>query len=722
MNKNLAEGKSRPTPSAGDRHRLTLLERASREAGAQLSFAMEALGDGCVLFDPDDRLVFCNQRYREIYPISAAAIAPGARFEDILRYGLEHGQYVVPEGQEEAWLAARLAEHRRAYATLEQELTDGRWVQIIEQTTLEGGRIGLRIEITERKRQEAAALRAKRQLEATLRAVPDLLFEVDQEGRFLACHVADPERLLVPPDELIGRTIAETMPTEATRICTAAIGEALSTGSSTGMHYRLDGFHGGEWYELSIARKDADDGTASEPTLIVLVRDITERKRLEQSLAAERDFLDQIMATSLSAIVVIDAGGTIVFRNKAAERVLGIDAATERCFDNPALRVTTFDGSPFPPDQLPCTTVLATGEPVFDVRLAINGKDGGRRMLSINAAPLAPSASGPRRVVCSVTDITDQVAAETRLRHKETLLRGLFELCPVGIALTDFDTGAFIDVNDAILRQLGYARAELLQRSYFDITPEEYHAGDRDRRALLLDDGAYTPHEKENIRKDGSRFPVRLSSTLVTDTGGRRLLWSIVEDITERKATEAQILSQAHYDELTGLPNRRLFRERLEQALERARRGRHIGAVAMLDLDNFKSINDSRGHKAGDQVLIEVAARLGTCTRATDTVARFGGDEFLLLLDDIKAPTDAEAIARKIHRTFARPFKVDGEPMQLGVSIGICIYDAERNDPDLLLRNADKAMYAAKRAGRGQSRFFATVAARADGDRRIERG
>jgi diguanylate cyclase (GGDEF)-like protein/PAS domain S-box-containing protein len=343
---------------------------------------------------------------------------------------------------------------------------------------------------------------------------------------------------------------------------------------------------------------------------------------------------------------------------------------------------------------------------VFDVRLALERPDGTRRALSTNAAPLEAAPGGPLQVVCSITDITDQRRAESELRHQATLLRGLFELSPMGIALTDFETGAFIDVNDAILRQLGYTRDELLRMTYFDITPEEYHASDQHKRQLLSEGGPYTPHEKENIRKDGSRFPVFLSSTLVVDSNGRKLLWSIVEDITERKAAEAQIIRQAHYDELTGLPNRRLFQERLERALERAKRGRHIGAVAMLDLDHFKTVNDSLGHKAGDLVLIEAAARLRACTRATDTVARFGGDEFLLLLDDITEPADAETITQKVLGALARAFVVDDQRIELGVSIGIFVFDADSTDPDQILRRADHAMYAAKNGGRNQARFF----------------
>ena len=698
---------------AGDL-RLNRLEQASREAGAQLSLAIEALGEGFVLYDKDDRLVICNQRYRDIYAISAAAMVPGARFEDILRFGLAHGQYATARGREEAWLAERLAAHREPYSSHEQELGDGRWLQVIEQATPEGGRIGLRLDITERKRQEAAAIASRRQLQTTLAAIPDLLFEVDADGRFVDCHVTDPSRLLVPADELLGRTLEEVLPEDAAAAGRSAIAEALEHGRSTGQQYRLDMATGPAWFELSVARKAADEnpiGASSAPLFLVLARDITERKKLEESLAAERDFLEQIMATSLSAIVAIDADGQLVFANKEAERVLGIAAssATERRYDDPAWRVTDIDGGPYPIEEIPFAQVMRTGKPVFDVRHAIEWPDGTRRLLSVNAAPLAETAGVPRRVICSITEITDKVQAEQALRYNEALLRGLFELCPVGIALTDFATGAFIEVNDAVLAPLGYSRDELLAMTYFDITPEEYHASDPHRSDQLGRDGRFGPYEKENIRKDGSRFPVLLRGMKMTDLTGRELTWSIVEDITERKANEARILRQAHYDELTGLPNRRLFQERLEQAVARACRGRRQGAVAMLDLDHFKKVNDSLGHEAGDTVLVEAAARLRACTRATDTVARFGGDEFLLLLDDIKAPADADTIARKIQRALARPFIVEGERMQLGVSIGICVFDARRNDPGEILRFADKAMYAAKSAGRSQTRFFAIV-------------
>jgi diguanylate cyclase (GGDEF)-like protein/PAS domain S-box-containing protein len=541
-----------------------------------------------------------------------------------------------------------------------------------------------------------------------------MLFEVDGDGRFLACHVDDPRRLLVPPEHLSGRLLDEVLPANVASVCHAAIAEARANGRSTGMQYRLELAGGPRWFELSIARKSTGlrpGGERSDERFIVLVRDVTERKELESSLAAERDFLDQIMATSLSAIVAIDATGELVFANRAAERVLGVQAptATGRRFDDPAWRVTGLRGEPFPVEESPFARVMATGKPVFDVRHAIEWPDGTRRLLSVNAAPLAAPAGSPWRVVCSVTDITDRVQAEDDLRYKESLLRGLFELCPVGIALNDLETGRFVDINDAIVQQTGYTREELLAMTFWELTPEEHHDSSRRNLERMVDCGRYGPYEKENIRKDGSRFPVLLSGMTVTDLAGRRLAWSIIQDMTEQKAAEAQIIRQAHYDELTGLPNRRLFQERLQGALERARRGRHIGAVAMLDLDDFKTVNDRLGHWAGDAVMVEAAARLGACTRATDTVARFGGDEFLVLFDDIARAEDARRIALEIRSLLARPFTVGQHSLQLGVSIGVCLFPADGDDVDELLRLADMAMYRAKREGRNRVRLHGEV-------------
>ena len=820
-----------------DEAEIDRLQALAERSRRQLVDAIETLADGFVLYDEDDRLVLCNERYRELYALSAPVLVAGARFEDVLRYGLERGQYADAVGREEAWLVERLRAHRQAASMIEQRLSSGRYLRIIERTTPDGGRVGLRIDITElvQQKQRLADIIAgtnigtwewnvhtgetrfnQRWAEIIGLTLDDIspttigtwmrfchpddlarsnaalerhfageapFYECEARMRHKAGHwvwVLDrgrvaswtedgkPEwvsgthqditeqktaqarleashdrldQLLQSAPAMIWAADAKTwQPTYVSGNCVDFFGytaaEILASPTWWQDHLHpddreraiqsgLDWFSSGAQAPLrhTYRIRHADgrfiwvmdqlralrDAAGEITELVGSHIDITERKRLEQSLEAEHAFLDRIMATSVSAIVVLDDAGAILFTNNEAERVLGISPRRvgQRRYDDPAWRITDIDGEPLPSAALPFARVMASGQSVEDLRHAIEWPDGSRRILSINAAPLPASPDSAARVVCSVTDITDRVAAEKTLHRQEALLRGLFELCPVGIALNDYATGKFLDANAALLAPTGYTKEEFLELSYFDVTPEEYHRLEVPERRSLLTHGRYGPFEKEYTRKDGSRYPVLLNGILVEDQDGTPLIWSIIEDISERKANEARMLLEAHHDHLTGLANRRLFGDRLASAVERARRGHATGAVLMLDLDHFKPINDTLGHSAGDAILIEAASRLATCTRKTDTVARFGGDEFVILLDDIRAAADVEAIAQKMRRALEQPFLVEGERVRLGLTIGICRFPDDSDDPDEIVRMADTAMYEAKRAGRNAIRFHA---------------
>ena len=184
------------------------------------------------------------------------------------------------------------------------------------------------------------------------------------------------------------------------------------------------------------------------------------------------------------------------------------------------------------------------------------------------------------------------------------------------------------------------------------------------------------------------------------------MILSLVEDVTERVAALQDVYRLAHHDTLTGLPNRVMLQDRLGQALSRARRhGRRV-AVMMLDLDHFKNVNDALGHTIGDGLLQEVAIRLGGRVRASDTLARVGGDEFVLIQPDLVDRSGAAVIAQKLIDALTEPFFVQGNRLDIGASIGITVFPDDATEPDLLLRNADIALYRAKRGGRGQYRCY----------------
>ncbi|TMI45976.1 MAG: diguanylate cyclase [Betaproteobacteria bacterium] len=180
----------------------------------------------------------------------------------------------------------------------------------------------------------------------------------------------------------------------------------------------------------------------------------------------------------------------------------------------------------------------------------------------------------------------------------------------------------------------------------------------------------------------------------------------VSQDVTARKRREDAVRFLAYHDSLTGLPNRRLLDDRLKQAVHLAQRRDRKVAAMLIDLDNFKQVNDSFGHRAGDAVLKEVAQRLAACVRRADTLARHGGDEFVVVISEVNAEADCQIVADKILHALAAEFHVDGRALALGASIGVSLYPTDAGDGDALLRNADAAMYRAKQLGRNQYRFY----------------
>ena len=291
------------------------------------------------------------------------------------------------------------------------------------------------------------------------------------------------------------------------------------------------------------------------------------------------------------------------------------------------------------------------------------------------------------------------------LREQQQLLSSITGNISDGIYRSTPDKG-MIYANDALARMFGYATAAELMT----VAGPILYANPRRRQELerLLDDkGQYHNEEVEYQRKDGSRFFGANSAITVKGADGVPLYFDgVIADITDRKRAEQQVYQLAHYDSLTGLPNRALLRDRLGQAIHDARRRDARLAVLFLDLDSFKTVNDSLGHEAGDKLLQAVAGRLRDNMRDSDTISRQGGDEFLLILRDV---TDAHAVAHfaeKLLEVFAVAFSVGDYELHISPSIGISLFPDDATDIDGLVRNADAAMYQAKENGRSSYQFF----------------
>jgi diguanylate cyclase (GGDEF)-like protein/PAS domain S-box-containing protein len=300
-------------------------------------------------------------------------------------------------------------------------------------------------------------------------------------------------------------------------------------------------------------------------------------------------------------------------------------------------------------------------------------------------------------------------AMSTALQNREEGLRKLstaVEQSPVSVLITD-PQGVIEYVNESFVEISGYSREDVIGRK-----PDLLKSGhtSQEQYKQLWDTvlaGEVWRGQFCNKRKDGTLYWEEAVISPVKDLSGQIThLIAVKEDVTIRKSYEEQLLHQANYDSLTGLPNRLLVLDRLTLALAYAKRHELSVAVLFIDLDNFKRVNDTLGHEVGDKLLVEVAQRFSRVMRDGDTVARLGGDEFLVVVPDVAGQKEAEKVSEKVIDTLSGPIEQEGREVYIGASIGVSLYPDDGRDSAILLRNADAAMYMAKESGRNTFRFF----------------
>jgi len=359
----------------------------------------------------------------------------------------------------------------------------------------------------------------------------------------------------------------------------------------------------------------------------------------------------------------------------------------------------------------------------FETCAALRSRDVGRHTPILAVTGLRDTASIHRAVEVGATDfITKPVnwellgyrlryllrtgqALEKLIRSEADLrlLRAGVEALPIGITISDPE-GRILYTNPAEATMHGYLVEELLNRQAQVLAPHHLHCT---WPLEKIEKYGVWRRESVNQRKGGEEFPVQLSSVAVRNPEGEFLgITTACEEITERKRNEARIHQLAYYDPLSNLPNRTLFLDRLQKALALADRTTQPVAVLFLDLDNFKDINDTQGHDFGDRLLKEVAQRLSGCIRTTDTLARIGGDEFVVMLTSAGGQMTASATATRILESFRSPFDIEDRRIYAGISIGIALYPDDASDLEGLMRSADTAMYQAKARGRQNFQFF----------------
>jgi diguanylate cyclase (GGDEF)-like protein/PAS domain S-box-containing protein len=393
-----------------------------------------------------------------------------------------------------------------------------------------------------------------------------------------------------------------------------------------------------------------------------------------------------------------DVRGSVLFDLLAPE-----DAAAARAARDEAMRVGV--------------------SPLRDYR--VRRHDGSFVTVEASVGALVEESGELRGLLVVYRDVTDRRRLEEALRHERDLLRAseekfakAFRLSPEVMSITTLDDGRFLEVNDAFCKVLGYSRQEAVGCTGIEL---ELYVDPRRRDEIvagLRQAGCVAELEVDLRDKHGDVHTTLLSAELI-EIGGRRCILTALRDITERKRLETELERLAHHDALTGLPNRVLIEDRLEQVLALARRHDRAVAVMMVDLDRFKDVNDTFGHRIGDQVLVAAARHLESCLRKSDSVGRMGGDEFVIVLGEVQDFRGAARVAQRILAAFAKPFHVEGHEVRSGLSIGISVRPVDGDDVEALLKHADAAMYRAKAASGSTFQFFEPGMAAAAAERAV---
>jgi diguanylate cyclase (GGDEF)-like protein/PAS domain S-box-containing protein len=406
----------------------------------------------------------------------------------------------------------------------------------------------------------------------------------------------------------------------------------------------------------------------------------------------ESDRLASVFATTTAALGIVGADGRILDVNPALCAIAGCEPSD----------LVGHEFWRFISDSRSYEAWAATsgGLRALDTERPFVRPDGTPVVLALHVRPHHVDGQVAWFVV-HVEDRTEQRRAEAEIRAVESRFTSAFERAPVGMALVDLD-GGFLRVNGALGALVGRTDEQLLDLTFQDIThPDDLEADLRLVQQLLDGRVATYDIEKRFVRPDGSVTWVLKSASLVRDDEGEpRYFVSQFQDIRARKEIESTLEHRSMHDQLTGLPNRALLLDRLNAAAARPRSDDETFAVLFVDVDRFKSVNDDLGHAAGDEVLIEVGLRLSAGVRATDTVARFGGDEFVVIAD-VKRPAEAALLAGRIAEAVSEPVSIHGAVRaSVGASVGVAVFGHPHHDVEALLVEADAAMYRVKRAGR----------------------
>jgi diguanylate cyclase (GGDEF)-like protein/PAS domain S-box-containing protein len=437
--------------------------------------------------------------------------------------------------------------------------------------------------------------------------------------------------------------------------------------------------------------------------LFLIVAQVKRQNRQsQQQLESEKHRLDSALNNMTQGLVLYDAAARMVICNQRYLDMFGLpaDVVKPGCHFFDVIRSRKETGSFDGDVEEFCSEIMqniAAGKTTSTVTECPDG-----RSFEIVNKPLAQGGW-----VATIEDITERRVLEQERDRNYRFLRQIIDHIPTQITVKDVRDRRYVLVNRVAETQFGLSRDQIVGKTALDLYPGPAAAAIAadDERALQSPEGLFVDVTPWQTQALGKRYVTSRRIGIPDNAGEMRYIINIVDDVTDRRRADEKIAHLAHYDALTDLPNRVLFRERIERELEKARRGEQF-ALLYIDVDEFKGINDSLGHHVGDELLKAVAARIRSCIRDSDHVARLGGDEFAVIQTGVTTSADVVEFVTRIHQAIRQPYECLGHQLTTDGSIGIALAPSDGTDLDQLIKNADLAMYAAKADGRRTYRFF----------------
>jgi diguanylate cyclase (GGDEF)-like protein/PAS domain S-box-containing protein len=688
---------------------IKIAEEKLRESEERISAITNSANDAIAMMDNNGNITYWNPAAEHIL---------GYTKEETIGKNLH--ELIAPERFRPAFLTAFPEFQRTGHGnaigkTLElaARRKDGREIDValsLSAVNIKGAwnAVGIIQDITERKKSEKSLSESEERYRFIANNTADHIWTMDLSLHFIYSSPAVTKILGYTVDELTALKIDHFFTPESLIAATEMLAEELKTDKDPDAdpnrirtfqteHYHKDGKT--IWVESSITF--IRDAYMKPIGILGVSRDISERRKNEEALRQSESFLNTLLNSIPIPVFYKNRAGQYTGFNKAYETFFGATKET-------LIGKTVFDISP--PEL--ANIYYDKDNELFQSRSEqhyesqVKNIFGETRDVIFNKAVLADSQGNVSGLIGAILDITERKKAERALKETSDYLNNLIKYAnaPIITWNPDFTITSF---NHAFERMSGMKAEEVLGKKLDILFPKDSKKESISRIRQTLSGKFWESVEIPILRNDGSVRTALWNSANIYGADGKTLVSTIAQgqDITERKQAEDQIKHLATHDLMTNLPTLRLAMDRLSSAINIARRHKKSAAVMFIDLDGFKAVNDTLGHDAGDYVLKQVAQRMLSCVRETDTVARVGGDEFLIIATEINTPDNVVQVAEKVLQLVSQPIIFEGQKAVVSTSIGIALFPDHSEDMDKLIKLADEAMYKVKNAGKNGFRF-----------------